>query len=122
MALQRRKPEAGLVQHSDRGVQYVSRDYNALLQAQGIRISMSRVRKSLRQCPGLIVSMSFHLAIPSASPSGAHRTILRSAGTITTQRTADSVYLCRPRRQPQALSNASNLGTSVQSVRCTTRS
>jgi hypothetical protein len=33
----------GLVHHSDRGVQYASRDYTALLQQHGIRISMSRL-------------------------------------------------------------------------------
>ena len=42
MALKRRKPAAGLVHHSDRGVQYASRDYSALLIEHGIRISMSR--------------------------------------------------------------------------------
>lgn len=42
MALQRRKPEAGVVHHSDRRVQYASRDYAALLVEHGIRISMSR--------------------------------------------------------------------------------
>ena len=42
MALKRRNPAAGLVHHSDRGVQYASRDYTALLLEHGIRISMSR--------------------------------------------------------------------------------
>ena len=42
MALKRRKPAAGLVHHSDRGVQYASRDYTTLLIEHGIRISMSR--------------------------------------------------------------------------------
>jgi len=32
-----------LVHHSDRGVQYASRDYTALLEQHGIRISMSRL-------------------------------------------------------------------------------
>jgi len=44
MALQRRRPAPGLVHHSDRGVQYASRDYTALLEQYGIRISMSRKR------------------------------------------------------------------------------
>jgi putative transposase len=43
MALMRRHPRPGLVHHSDRGVQYASRDYTALLQQHGIRISMSRL-------------------------------------------------------------------------------
>lgn len=43
MALgQRRPPPPGLVHHSDRGVQYASRDYTAELQRHGIAISMSR--------------------------------------------------------------------------------
>jgi putative transposase len=42
MALERRGAPAGLVHHSDRGVQYASQDYTAILQAHGIRISMSR--------------------------------------------------------------------------------
>jgi putative transposase len=41
-ALEQRQPAPGLVHHSDRGVQYASRDYTALLQAHGITISMSR--------------------------------------------------------------------------------
>jgi putative transposase len=42
MALRHRRPQPGLVHHSDRGVQYASRDYTAELQQHGIRISMSR--------------------------------------------------------------------------------
>jgi putative transposase len=42
MALRRRRPAAGLVHHSDRGVQYASRDYTQMLEQHGIRISMSR--------------------------------------------------------------------------------
>jgi len=42
MALRRRRPAPGLVHHSDRGVQYASRDYVALLRDHGIQPSMSR--------------------------------------------------------------------------------
>jgi transposase InsO family protein len=42
VALRHRKPKAGLVHHSDRGVQYASQDYTAELKHHGIRISMSR--------------------------------------------------------------------------------
>ena len=42
MALQGRQPPAGLVHHSDRGCQYASRDYRAVLDAHGIVCSMSR--------------------------------------------------------------------------------
>lgn len=41
MALAHRRPEQGLLHHSDRGVQYVSDDYRRLLQAGGMEISMS---------------------------------------------------------------------------------
>ncbi len=42
VALQRRSPAPGLVHHSDRGSQYASKDYTALLKANHIDISMSR--------------------------------------------------------------------------------
>ena len=42
MALAQRRPVRGLVHHSDRGVQYASRDYTRLLQDHGLQISMSR--------------------------------------------------------------------------------
>jgi transposase InsO family protein len=42
MALAERKPEAGLVHHSDRGVQYASQEYTDLLQLHNAEISMSR--------------------------------------------------------------------------------
>ena len=42
MALEQRAPAAGLVHHSDRGVQYASQDYTDVLKRRGIEISMSR--------------------------------------------------------------------------------
>jgi putative transposase len=42
MALTRRRPGLGLLHHSDRGVQYASGDYQALLAAHGLQCSMSR--------------------------------------------------------------------------------
>jgi putative transposase len=42
MALRTRRPEAGLVHHSDRGVQYASKDYQHELRKHGIVCSMSR--------------------------------------------------------------------------------
>jgi putative transposase len=41
-AFQQRRPPAGLIHHSDRGVQYASNDYIDRLKARGIIISMSR--------------------------------------------------------------------------------
>jgi transposase InsO family protein len=42
MALRQRRPQPGLVHHSDQGVQYASQDYTQQLDGYGIRISMSR--------------------------------------------------------------------------------
>jgi len=42
MALQQRKPQPGLVHHSDRGVQYASQQYTGLLKEHQAQISMSR--------------------------------------------------------------------------------
>jgi transposase InsO family protein len=42
MALRRRRPQAGLIHHSDRGVQYASGPFQRLLEAHGITCSMSR--------------------------------------------------------------------------------
>ncbi len=42
MALRRRKPQAGLLYHSDRGVQYAAKDFQRLLNDHGIVCSMSR--------------------------------------------------------------------------------
>ena len=42
MAIKRQRPAAGLVHHSDRGVQYAAHDYRTRLQSAGIQASMSR--------------------------------------------------------------------------------
>jgi putative transposase len=42
MAYFRRRPKRGLMHHSDRGSQYASQDYQALLDAYGMIVSMSR--------------------------------------------------------------------------------
>jgi transposase InsO family protein len=42
MAIQRRRPQAGLIHHSDRGVQYASGEFRKVLAAEGIQCSMSR--------------------------------------------------------------------------------
>lgn len=42
MALVQRKPSAGLIFHSDQGTAYASNDYRELLEANGVRPSMSR--------------------------------------------------------------------------------
>src|SRR5215467_6259751 len=42
MAIARRRPLAGLLHHSDRGSTYTSESYQALLQQEGMMVSMSR--------------------------------------------------------------------------------
>jgi putative transposase len=42
MAIARRRPQAGLLHHSDRGSTYTSESYQALLQQEGMVVSMSR--------------------------------------------------------------------------------
>ncbi len=42
MALAQRRPQAGLLHHSDHGSQYTSNAYQALLRVWGIEVSMSR--------------------------------------------------------------------------------
>lgn len=42
MALLQRRPQAGLLHHSDRGCQYTSHEYQLLLAQTGVRVSMSR--------------------------------------------------------------------------------
>jgi transposase InsO family protein len=42
MAIWQRKPEPGLIMHTDRGSQYASHQYKNLLLAHGIKGSMSR--------------------------------------------------------------------------------
>ena len=42
MAIRHRRPEAGLLHHSDRGCQYTSADYRSVLSELGVTVSMSR--------------------------------------------------------------------------------
>ena len=42
MAIGRRRPDPGLIHHSDRGVQYACHEYRRLLRSYGIMSSMSR--------------------------------------------------------------------------------
>jgi len=51
MAIQRQRPMPGLIQHSDRGVQYACTDYQKVIQAANIQPSMSRRGDSLDNAP-----------------------------------------------------------------------
>ena len=50
-AIRRRRPPTGLLHHSDRGSQYVDRDYVGLLDAYGIERSMSRAGNCYDNAP-----------------------------------------------------------------------
>jgi transposase InsO family protein len=51
MAIQRRRPRAGLIHHSDRGSQYAAGDYREILRAAAITQSMSRKRNCWDNAP-----------------------------------------------------------------------
>ena len=51
MATQRQRPGAGLLHHSDRGIQYACGDYQAALGQAGITLSMSRRANPLDNAP-----------------------------------------------------------------------
>ena len=51
MAIRNRRPPKGLIHHSDRGVQYACGDYRKLLEANGIKASMSRKGNCLDNAP-----------------------------------------------------------------------
>jgi putative transposase len=51
MAIRRRQPPRGLIAHSDRGVQYASEPYQAILARHGLRCSMSRRGNCLDNAP-----------------------------------------------------------------------
>jgi putative transposase len=51
MAIQRHRPPRGLVHHGDRGVQYASEPYRAVLERHGITQSMSRRGNCLDDAP-----------------------------------------------------------------------
>ena len=51
MATQRQRSSAGLIQHSDRGIQYACEDYQTALAKAGITPSMSRWANPLDNAP-----------------------------------------------------------------------
>ena len=51
MAVQRQRPTPGLIQHSDRGVQYACTSYQEALETAGITPSMSRRGNALNNAP-----------------------------------------------------------------------
>jgi putative transposase len=51
MAIRRRQPPRGLIAHSDRGVQYASEPYQAILARHGLHCSMSRRGNCLDNAP-----------------------------------------------------------------------
>ena len=65
MAITRRRPDAGLLAHSDRGSQYASEHYQRVLSADGIVCSMSGVGQCWDNAP--VESFFGHLKCEIAS-------------------------------------------------------
>src|SRR5258708_35490687 len=51
MAISIQRPSAGLIHHSDRGVQYASAEYRKMMQSAGLRASMSRKANCYHNAP-----------------------------------------------------------------------
>jgi transposase InsO family protein len=78
MALQRRRPAAGLLHHSDRGVQYASHEYRALLERRE-EIGDLRVHRGVVQPP----AQALQPAVPDAG--GIRQAALGSAARCASQ-------------------------------------
>ncbi|GAC1463231.1 MAG: hypothetical protein PVSMB1_13670 [Gemmatimonadaceae bacterium] len=78
MAIARRRPSAGAIFHSDRGVQYASREFRELLHAHGLRQSMSRKKN----CWDNAVAESFFSTLKTEL-GGARRYASRAAARAT---------------------------------------
>ena len=79
MALKARRPGAGLIHHSDRGVQYASADYRKTLQSAGAKASMSRKADCYDNAPmesffhTLKTELVHHRHYATRAEAGAHR-------------------------------------------------
>ena len=73
MALTRRRPRPGLIHHSDRGTQYASQAYRALLAAHRLTVSMSRVGNCWDNAPveSFFSSLKAELLPPRPWPDAA---------------------------------------------------
>jgi transposase InsO family protein len=96
MALRTRRPEPGLLHHSDRGIQYASGDYQKLLDEHGIDCSMSRKG----DCWDNAVAESFFSTLKAER---VHRTdyITRSQARASVFEYIEAFY--NPRRRHSAL-------------------
>ncbi|MFN3534518.1 MAG: DDE-type integrase/transposase/recombinase [Desulfatiglandales bacterium] len=62
MGVKRRKPDPGLIHHSDRDSQYSSKEYQKLLKALGMTVSMGRKGNPYENAPMELHSgYAFHL-------------------------------------------------------------
>jgi putative transposase len=68
MAISAQRPGAGLIHHSDRGVQYASEDYRKLIRSAGFQASMSRKGNCYDNAP---MESFFHTHQNRARPSPA---------------------------------------------------
>jgi transposase InsO family protein len=90
MALQRRRPEPGLIHHSDRGVQYAAEPYRKVLKRHGIKQSMSRKGNCYDNAPmeSLFGSLKTELVHRTTFPTreAARRAIFEYVETFYTRR------------------------------------
>jgi transposase InsO family protein len=70
MAIATQRPGAGLIHHSDRGVQYASAEYRKVMQSAGFRASMSRRADCYDNAPMESFFHTLELARIDAEPLG----------------------------------------------------
>ena len=132
MAIQQQHPKGGLIHHSDRGVQYASQDYRAILSAAGITASMSRKADCYDNAPmeSFFHTLKTELFIianmrPGLRPSAISSPSLRAstmAGAPTRALTAApriklTSARCRSARQPNSgRSSTYRRGIAVQTT------
>lgn len=81
VALATREPRGRLIHHTDRGSQYVDKDYVQRLEALGIKRSMSRVGNCWDNAPVESFFASLKAEVPEATSAVSHHTDVRRAVT-----------------------------------------
>lgn len=101
MALGRRQPPAGLLHHSDRGCQYASVDYQAVLTAHHLAVSMSRTGNCYDNAPmesffGTLKSELIHHAHYPTRNEARHSIVAYIEGFYNAKRRHSALGYCSP--------------------------